>query len=215
MLGPRQAVENGDRQAEAGRDRRRRRERAAGGARRRADVGPVPHLPASPPRQRRGGGREHVLDRADDGRSDGLGEQPRPERCAGAIRRCLPRRSGRSRTTCPMLSLPRRFSLSLMAAFALAALALPVTGSHAVGAYSVGQRAHEFAIRSRPAPDGSISCGSSCGKARRSRSPEPCRACSSAWSRSLRQRSRWCRGAFSSWPWRHASVRGFGPREPR
>jgi hypothetical protein len=45
---------------------------------------------------------------------------------------------------------PRRFSLSLMAAFALAALALAVTGSYAVGAYSISQRAHEFAIRSAP-----------------------------------------------------------------
>ena len=43
---------------------------------------------------------------------------------------------------------PRRFSLSLMSAFALAALALAVTGIYAVVTYSVSQRAREFAIRS-------------------------------------------------------------------
>ena len=43
---------------------------------------------------------------------------------------------------------PRRFSLSLMAAFALAALALAITGIYAVVTYSVGQRAPELAIRS-------------------------------------------------------------------
>ncbi len=43
---------------------------------------------------------------------------------------------------------PRRFSLSLMAAFALAALALAITGIYAVVTYSVGQRARELAIRS-------------------------------------------------------------------
>jgi putative ABC transport system permease protein len=43
---------------------------------------------------------------------------------------------------------PRRFSLSLMAAFALAALALALTGIYAVVLYSVSQRAREFAIRS-------------------------------------------------------------------
>jgi putative ABC transport system permease protein len=42
---------------------------------------------------------------------------------------------------------PRRFSLTLMSAFALAALALAVTGIYAVVAYSVGQRAREFGIR--------------------------------------------------------------------
>ncbi len=42
---------------------------------------------------------------------------------------------------------PRRFSLSLMAAFALAALALAVTGIYGVVTYSVGQRAREIAIR--------------------------------------------------------------------
>ncbi len=42
---------------------------------------------------------------------------------------------------------PRRFSLSLMAAFALAALALAVTGIYAVGSYSISQRAREFGIR--------------------------------------------------------------------
>jgi putative ABC transport system permease protein len=42
---------------------------------------------------------------------------------------------------------PRRFSLSLMAAFALAALALAITGIHAVVMYSVGQRARELGIR--------------------------------------------------------------------
>ncbi len=41
----------------------------------------------------------------------------------------------------------RRFSLSLMAAFALAALALAVTGIYAVVAYGVSQRAHEISIR--------------------------------------------------------------------
>jgi putative ABC transport system permease protein len=42
----------------------------------------------------------------------------------------------------------RRFSLSLMSAFALAALALAVTGIYAVAMYSVSQRGREFAIRS-------------------------------------------------------------------
>ncbi len=42
---------------------------------------------------------------------------------------------------------PRRFSLSLMAAFALAALTLAVTGIHAVVMYSVSQRAREIGIR--------------------------------------------------------------------
>jgi len=43
---------------------------------------------------------------------------------------------------------PRRFSLSLMSAFALAALALAITGIYAVVMYSVSQRAREFALRS-------------------------------------------------------------------
>jgi predicted permease len=42
---------------------------------------------------------------------------------------------------------PRRFSLSLMAAFALAALALAITGIYAVVMYSVTQRARELGIR--------------------------------------------------------------------
>jgi putative ABC transport system permease protein len=42
---------------------------------------------------------------------------------------------------------PRRFSLSLMAAFALAALALAITGIYAVVLYTVSQRARELGIR--------------------------------------------------------------------
>ena len=42
---------------------------------------------------------------------------------------------------------PRRFSLSLMTAFAFAALALAVTGIYAVVMYSVSQREREIAIR--------------------------------------------------------------------
>src|SRR5215471_4671202 len=42
---------------------------------------------------------------------------------------------------------PRRFTLSLMAAFALSALALAVTGIYSVVLYAAARRAHELAIR--------------------------------------------------------------------
>src|SRR5207249_4409727 len=42
---------------------------------------------------------------------------------------------------------PRRFSLSLMAAFALAALALAITGIYAVVMYAISRRARELGIR--------------------------------------------------------------------
>jgi putative ABC transport system permease protein len=42
---------------------------------------------------------------------------------------------------------PRRFSLALMTAFAIAALALAVTGIYAVVTYGISQRAREIAIR--------------------------------------------------------------------
>jgi putative ABC transport system permease protein len=42
---------------------------------------------------------------------------------------------------------PRRFSVSLMAAFATAAVALAITGIYAVVVYSVSRRAREIGIR--------------------------------------------------------------------
>jgi hypothetical protein len=55
---------------------------------------------------------------------------------------------------------PSRFSLSLMAAFALAALTLAITGIYAVVTYSVGQRACEFESVLRSVPAARTSCGS-------------------------------------------------------
>src|SRR4030095_12241205 len=60
----------------AGHNHRRRRERPAGRSRWRADVGSVSHLSTNSLGQRRRRGREHVLDRAHDGRPDDSWQQP-------------------------------------------------------------------------------------------------------------------------------------------
>jgi putative ABC transport system permease protein len=88
-------------------------------------------------------GREHVLDRGRR-RPDESWQQPG--------QRGAPVDPGRAQIK-PLdryLSdtvAPRRFSLSLMAAFALTALALAITGIYAVVMYSVSQRAREISIR--------------------------------------------------------------------
>ena len=91
-------------------------------------------------------GREHVLDRPHERRPDGhrghLAREVRrldPEVAASQIR--------------PMEQYladavaPRRFSLSLMVAFAGAAMTLAIIGIYAVVAYSISQRAREIGIR--------------------------------------------------------------------